>query len=528
MASQLLLDRISSAPTFNPPYRSFDTIAGPLEHFSENLRYTREYIERTTLPDSRSDEVTSMAPVNTIVEYTHVISLATAIQTQFTSDAKQKEASASRQESSGESSVRHVRRPENETFLLTQSNLEYIGVIPDYLDAQGKDNPHFTIYGTIVHDPPSELIRRHISMVFAWKEDVLLRINKHLAQIHHAAWDLTPYKSLDPTLYGLHAYQLIAAFFFNRVQTGKVAILNITTTIGYSPILTGADVARLIRDIHIYAFMLHVMTDNEDSTLSKSDRGFITQAVDGLQRSAHLLPEHIRPVFTRSLHLFADRIKKKEPIRSSALLINIAALLQPSIERTPPPPPPEQLDFAAMLSESQPVPEFRRQTNSVMQSLDGPAEAALVAQLRPRPFSSTTDRPRSQAASNGTRYDHRPDYVQRDQRRDTRTEYERREYRSETDRPRQVEHPSPALSLEEMQKSIATIQSHIDKQVRKVRNEEAAKSSRTHFGSAHMAAARTSSAPDIPPEDEMHHEHAFFALGATELPCHMDSDEYSD
>ena len=137
-------------------------------------------------------------------------------------------------------------------------------------------------------------------------------------------------------------------------------------------------------------------------------------------------------------------------------------------------------------------------------------------------------RPRPPATTNGTRYDNRQDYAQRDHHRDARPEYERRDYRSDAGRTNQVEQSSPALTLEEMKKTMADFQSQIDKQARKARIDESAKSSRLPYGSANMAAARTSSVPDNPDDDELRHEHAFFALGATDLPCHMDSDEYSD
>ena len=84
--------------------------------------------------------------------------------------------------------------------------------------------------------------------------------------------------------------------------------------------------------------------------------------------------------------------------------------------------------------------------------------------------------------------------------------------------------------METLQRSMATLQSQLARQIRQTRKDEDAKSSRSEsrhaFGSAHMA-AKTSSVPD----NEEDAERAFFALGSTvydELPCRMDSDDYSD
>jgi hypothetical protein len=73
------------------------------------------------------------------------------------------------------------------------------------------------------------------------------------------------------------------------------------------------------------------------------------------------------------------------------------------------------------------------------------------------------------------------------------------------------------------------LQSQLDKQARQSRRDDSNKSSRTTFASAHLASAKTSSAPDDPDEDQ----HAYYALGAAvhpsnELSYRLDSDGYSD
>ena len=205
-----------------------------------------------------------------------------------------------------------------------------------------------------------------------------------------------------------------------------------------------------------------------------------------------------------------------------AFLINVAPMLQeqPNFEAE------SELTSQAVLSDFQPLPDFRRITDSVKQTSDDPPEAALVAQHRPRPLPNPSDRTRP--VSNGTRYEVRPDYNQRDSRRDPRPDYERRDPRPDTGRPRQVELLPPALTMEEMQKTMSDLQSQFDR-VRQIRKVDSAKTPHPQLGSAHMAAARTSSRQDTEDEAEL----AFFALGAVahdavDLPCYMDSDQYID
>ena len=333
------------------------------------------------------------------------------------------------------------------------------------------------------------------------------------------AFDMSPFKDTVPTLYALHAYQTLLALLHNRTQDGKVSILKFAGTIGYHPVHTPEEMEQLISDVCIFSIFGNIVTDMLPFS---ANEGLLRQAIDGLTRSARHLPDHARSDYLKSIDRFRLRIMQNQPVRPMALLINTAPMLQeqPNFESA------SATTAQAMLSDFQPPPDFRRITDSVRQTSDNPTETALVAQLRPRPLSNPSDRTRPVA--NGTRYETRPDYNQRDSRRDARPNYERRDPRHDTGRPRQVELPSPALTMDEMQKAMSDLQSQFDR-VRQPRKDDTAKTSRLPLGSAHMAAARSSSMQDTKEEAER----AFFALGAAshdtvDLPCHMDSDDYSD
>ena len=77
---------------------------------------------------------------------------------------------------------------------------------------------------------------------------------------------------------------------------------------------------------------------------------FIIQALDGFNRSAHLLPKHLLGPFLRSVNTFSasDRIKGGDSIRLTAILVNLSAILQPPFER-PSLPPQETNAHAALV-----------------------------------------------------------------------------------------------------------------------------------------------------------------------------------
>lgn len=197
--------------------------------------------------------------------------------------------------------------------------MESIGILPEYVDPKGYENPDFTVYGTVVPPPLCLEVQRHIGMLFTYTPEVLVSINQHLSAILSLAWDVTPYQAdLNPILPGYHLYQLLCVLFFNHVQVSKLKVLKSLTLLGYDAILTGAQLVRLIISFHV--FVLYVLSD-KDIDLIKADREFVTQAVDGLQRTAHQLPEHVRAVFfaNSSPPLRANQERRRRFTNVSAL-----------------------------------------------------------------------------------------------------------------------------------------------------------------------------------------------------------------
>ncbi len=58
------------------------------------------------------------------------------------------------------------RRLTTSPYPLTLSNLESLGTLTDFLDAKGRDDPHFTIFGTLTHSPLSTETQRHLAYGF--------------------------------------------------------------------------------------------------------------------------------------------------------------------------------------------------------------------------------------------------------------------------------------------------------------------------------------------------------------------------
>jgi hypothetical protein len=171
--------------------------------------------------------------------------------------------------------------------------------------------------------------------------------------VYQQAFNLTSFKGLDPTFFALHLYQIIPALFFKRVQNAKMTLLHSASQIGYTTIQTGNDISRLLRDIYTSAFISNVLGE-QFQVMHKLDDSLFVQALDGLNRSAHLLPDYLRSPFTRSIQTFSDRIKKGESIRSSALLVNLSAILQSPTDRASLPPS-ESHAIAAMLADTVPA-----------------------------------------------------------------------------------------------------------------------------------------------------------------------------
>jgi hypothetical protein len=82
----------------------------------------------------------------------------------------------------------------------------------------------------------------------------------------------------------------LAVLLFNRVQIAKSDMLHNASLLGSQPVQSTRHVSQLIRDIHSYA-KITTITSDVNQPISRFDRAFVEQVLDGLQRSAHLLPE---------------------------------------------------------------------------------------------------------------------------------------------------------------------------------------------------------------------------------------------
>ena len=183
----------------------------------------------------------------------------------------------------------------------------------------------------------------------------------------------------------------------------------------------------------------------------------------------------------------------------------------------------------AMFSDVQSLPDLRRISDNMMQSptQSESRETAFAAQLRDRQRISAPDRyrppfqvadgARQDSVRRDVRIDPRQDNVRRDSNREV-----RHDVYGDSGRPRKTEHPPPGATLDDLQRTIASLQSQIDRQARQARQESSSKANRLAFESAHMASAKTSSAPDDP--DVIDQDYAasrakLYALGASTEYC---------
>jgi hypothetical protein len=268
---------------------------------------------------------------------------------------------------------------------------------------------------------------------------------------------------------------------FNRVQIAKSDMLHNASLLGSQPVQSTRHVSQLIRDIHTYA-KITTITSDLNQPIIRFDRAFIEQVLDGLQRSTHLLPEHRRSLFTRSIQRFSDRFHAGSAIRLPALFVSFAAILQPPVVRPSrsASPAQETLVHAAMLADV--VPEFRTDSDI--------PETALYARFDNR-FRPERDRPDIRPDRGDLRTTPRSD-LRRDPRPDDRRPFRpddcpacSQEFRgnarsasrpeSRLADPRDFRTPAPddppasPATLEDLHKSFASLQSQLDKHTRLAR-----------------------------------------------------------
>ena len=394
---------------------------------------------------------------------------------------------------------------------LTIPALEHLGGNTTFINTDADNTPFYSATGCPIY-LTHELLRQQRAIYLLDRQSIY-RLNAALWPVMNTAFNMTAFTDLVPALYAAHALQFVMVLLSNRAKHEKVDIANRILALGSRSVPTIADRMKLQSDIYALS-ILHRIINGKN--FFSDQQPLLPQVLDGLQRGVHVnkLPHRIQAEFMQATQCFQARFQRKAPVSATAVLVRLMPILATVAEPDDPGPDPIH---SALLSGLVP-PDMDRVPDRTTQF----SESALVAAFRPRPpQSTTTDRQRP--TSNGARHDDRPPY-------------ERRDPRPDAGRPRLVdrihqdEHPSSTPTMETLQRSMATLQSQLARQIRQTRKDEDAKSSRSEsrhaFGSAHMA-AKTSSVPD----NQEDAERAFFALGSTvydELPCRMDSDDYSD
>ena len=195
---------------------------------------------------------------------------------------------------------------------------------------------------------------------------------------------------------------------------------------------------------------------------------------------AHLLPEHLRSFYTRANARFLHRIKEGACVRTSTLYVSLSAILQSSVRASRP--AHESPALAAMLADV--VPEFRQEPDEFVTASASTPETALIARFddRYRPARDRRDYRPERSDYRPERSDYRPD-IRRDPRPEVRHDF-RPDDRSESrpdlrgpargaSRPESraaADDPSdPSATLEDLQKSFASLQSQLKKHSRQAR-----------------------------------------------------------
>ena len=116
----------------------------------------------------------------------------------------------------------------------------------------------------------------------------------------------------------MHALQTIDALMFNQIQVHKIPLMNYGSSLGYRPTLTGEDVVRLMRDVHIFPILMNSFAEQP---MFPTNPLLLQQVMDGLLHMVHHLPEHLRKDMHVSLQIFSARFKLKQTILPLAIII---------------------------------------------------------------------------------------------------------------------------------------------------------------------------------------------------------------
>ena len=511
------------------PYQNPHTASPSI--FASNMAFITNEVD-TKGVQIKKDEITSMSFLNHI-----------ALNVSF----NEIDVSATAQLAQDKGKLKTLEKDANDDIftlwpLLTRAVLAKQGMHTQFLRHKDPNWDYFTASGSpIVKD---ENCRKQVRTAFLTDGNAQFGFNDALNSLMSMAFDMSTIDGpdLNKTHNAAHKLQKLWILFFNRCQYAKSAITNDFQLIQVRPVTSVTDLVNLSSEISNFSILFNILDGHPP--VSSNSGPVVQQLLETLQRGAHLLPASVQPAFNKGLITLQARVDDKDSVSSTSLLIHLTPVL-PTGDKS-------EAAFSAASTM-----EFHPTTDSAMHPpvFSGPSETAFVAQLRdrqslkppdhlrkdgqrrdtPRQDNVRRDVPRQDNVRRAVPVDPRPDYERRDTRRDIRQEYERGNARPESLRPRNYDPPSSASTLESMQKTMADLQSQIDKHARQSRRDDPNKSNRIAFASAHMASAKATSASDDPDDQES----AFYAFGSRveycsdDLPCPLGAsrlrgDFYSD
>ena len=202
-----------------------------------------------------------------------------------------------------------------------------------------------------------------------------------------------------------------------------------------------------MKDIRVFSILINIFGEQP---LFPTNPMLIQQVLDGLLRMLHHLPEHVRTDLHTSLQIFAARFKLKETILPMALIINVAAIAQPPLPIDQGAPPFSDSVISAMLTD--PLSDARHITDDIVQQLHAPRVSCSTATaLVVRKYLSARKRKRL----SGVLRDNRPG---------------RRHLRPSSER-RPAAPSTSTVTLEDLQRTTATLQSQVDHKARLARRD---------------------------------------------------------
>ena len=185
--------------SFQPPYPRLDAIESPLTVLAEQVQAVHTHIARTGILSPKGDKVTSLAPVNDIVQHCHIPCIETALETKFTRVSG---------DGDGDGPSPGLSDDVLDSLLLDTSKLQFLGVRTAFFKPQGHDG--YTITGC--ENRPLNTVKRHIRQIWIWDEAMIHRINSTLWSVLSEAFDMTMVPDLVSPMYGIVRFSSISSF----------------------------------------------------------------------------------------------------------------------------------------------------------------------------------------------------------------------------------------------------------------------------------------------------------------------------